>query len=194
MKELHRRPGGRNARVRAAVLEAALQEVVAVGYARMTMEGVARRAGVNKTTLYRRWGSREAVLVDAFRERGQEQVPIPDTGSLREDLLAIARAVVDGSNLPEVQAVVRAVASETADSPLVDASRQFWAERFVLDGQVVQRAIDRGEASADVDPKTVIEAVLGPIYFRVLLTAEPPDDAFVLRLVDLAVAAARNGF
>jgi AcrR family transcriptional regulator len=194
MTGLHRRPGGRNARVRAAVLEAALQEVVAVGYARMTMEGVARRAGVNKTTLYRRWGSREAVLVDAFRERGQEQVPIPDTGSLREDLLAIARAVVDGSNLPEVQAVVRAVASETADSPLVDASRQFWAERFVLDGQVVQRAIDRGEASADVDPKTVIEAVLGPIYFRVLLTAEPPDDAFVLRLVDLAVAAARNGF
>ena len=187
MTGLHRRPGGRNARVRAAVLEAALQEVVAVGYARMTMEGVARRAGVNKTTLYRRWGTREALLVEAFLERGQERVPIPDTGSLREDLLAIARAVVANSDSPEVQAVVRAAASQSPGSPLVDASRQFWAERFALDGRVVQRAIDRGEASVDVDPQTVIEAILGPIYFRLLLTAAPLDDAFVVRIVDLAV-------
>ena len=191
MTGVHRRPGGRSARVRAAVLEAALQEVVDIGYARMTMEGVARRAGVNKTTLYRRWGTREGLLVEAFLERGQQRVPIPDTGSLREDLMAIARAVAASSAAPDVQAIVRTVASQPPDSPLLEASRRFWAERFVLDGQVVQRAIERGEASTDADPKTVIEAVLGPIYFRLLLTGEPADDAFVSGIVDLALEGTR---
>lgn len=192
MSEPHRRPGGRSARVRAAVLEAALQEVAAVGYAGMTMEGIARRAGVNKTTLYRRWGNREALLGEAFLEHGQERVPIPDTGSLRKDLLVIARAVVANSDTPEVQAVIRAVASQASDSTLLDASRRFWAERFALDGQVVERAIERGEASPDVDPKTTIETILGPIYFRLLMTGEPPDDAFLVRIVDLASRAARG--
>jgi AcrR family transcriptional regulator len=187
-----RRTGGRSALVRAAVLDAALHELAALGYARMSMEGIARRAGVNKTTLYRRWGSREALLVEALLERGEERVPIPDTGSLRDDLLAIARAVVASSGTPEIRAVIRAVASQDEDSPLLEASRQFWAERFALDGQVVERAIERGEACAETDPKTVIEMILGPIYFRLLLSGEAPDDEFVVRIVDLAVAAARR--
>jgi AcrR family transcriptional regulator len=172
------------------VLKAAVQELVDVGYAGLTMEGIARRADVNKTTLYRRWGTREDLLVEAFLEQGQERVPIPDTGSFREDLLAIARAVAANSTSPSVEAVIRAVASQPRDSALLEASRQFWVERFALDGQVVARAIQRGDAAAETDPKTLIEAILGPIYFRVLLTGERPDDDFVVQIVDLAVAAA----
>src|SRR6266496_3740796 len=89
-----KRPGGRSARDRTAVLRAALEELIAVGYPSFSVEGVAERAGVHKTTLYRRWRNRENLLLEAMLEHGRENVPIPDTGSLRSDLLAYAKAIV----------------------------------------------------------------------------------------------------
>ena len=175
------------------MLEAALAELAESGLARLSMESIARRAGVNKTTLYRRWGDWETLLADAMLARAEERVPIPDTGSLRDDLRALAEAVAADSRSPESQAVVRAVAAEAAPgTALLEAKRRFWAERFALDGEVVQRAIARGEVGEDVDPQTAVEAVLGPLYFRLLVTGEELDDEFIGRIVDLVVAALQN--
>src|SRR5262249_48520076 len=88
------RPGGRTARIRAAVLAAAFDELVEVGYGRLSMESVAQRAEVHKTTVYRNWGSREALIAAAVREQTARDVPMPDTGSLAEDLHLFARAIV----------------------------------------------------------------------------------------------------
>jgi AcrR family transcriptional regulator len=186
------RPGGRSARVRAAVIEALLGELAEHGLAGTTMEGVARRAGVNKTTLYRRWGSKEDLVLDALLEIGERRVPIPDTGSLRDDLLTVAREIVASVSTPEADAVVRAAAADPGpDSKLVAAVRQFWAVRFGLLGTMVERAIERGELPADTDPKPLIEGLLGGIYLRVLVTREPLDDAALVRLADWLAAHAR---
>ena len=186
------RPGGRSARVRAAVIEALLGELAEHGLAGTTMEGVARRAGVNKTTLYRRWGSKEDLVLDALLEIGERRVPIPDTGSLRDDLLTVAREIVASVSTPEADAVVRAAAADPGpDSKLVAAVRQFWAVRFGLLGTMVERAIERGELPADTDPKPLIEGLLGGIYLRVLVTREPLDDAVLVRLADWLAAHAR---
>ena len=85
-----RRPGGRSARVRAAVLRATLDELAAVGYGNLSFESVAHRAGVHKTTLYRHWPGREALVREALLARSEVTVPIPDTGSLGADLIAFA--------------------------------------------------------------------------------------------------------
>jgi AcrR family transcriptional regulator len=187
-----RRPGGRSARVRSAVLNAALEELAAVGYGSLSLEGVARRAGVHKTTLYRRWGNRENLILDAMLERGSERVPIPDTGSLRTDLLELGKAIASSVRAPEVEGTTRAIASiADRDSPLAEASRRFWGIRLELDGQVVERAISRGEIPPGTDPALVVEAVIAPIYFRLLMTDEKLDENFLENLSGLVAAGAR---
>jgi AcrR family transcriptional regulator len=188
-----RRPGGRSARVRAAVLEAALEELAARGVGAFSIEGIAKRAGVHKTTLYRRWGTRENLLLEALLEQGRERVPIPDTGSLRDDLVAYGEAIVASVGLPATEAAVRAIASiGDPEAPLADASRRFWSARLELAGAMVERAIARGELPPETDAALVVEALLGPIYFRLLMSREPLDKRFVRDLADLISGAAAS--
>ena len=84
--------------------------------------------------------------------------------------------------------MARAVAAESPhDSKLAAANSRFWAERLALDGAIVERAIERGEVAAGTEPGRVIEAVLGPIHLRLLLTGEPVDDAFLEQIVAVVV-------
>ena len=180
-----RRPGGRSARVREDVLKATLEELAEGGYSALSLESVAKRAGVHKTTLYRRWGKREALVLEAMLERVGEGVPVPDTGSLRQDLLELARGAAATASSPEGEAVTRAVAGESPyDAGLAKAARSFWAERLALDAVIVERAIARGEAAKGTDAVEVIESVIAPIYFRLLATGEPLEPAFIEGVVD----------
>jgi AcrR family transcriptional regulator len=176
--------------VRAAVLEATLAELAEFGYRELSLESVARRAGVHKTTLYRRWGTREALLLDVFREIARQRAPIPDTGSLHGDLLRYARQITASVTTPEVSALAAAIASEGPNNPaFADMLRTFWAERFEVGAVMISRAIERGEVSAESDPKLTLEAVLGPIYFRLLVSGEKLDPRFIKRLVELVASA-----
>jgi AcrR family transcriptional regulator len=174
-------------------MKAALEELAAVGYGALSLDGVARRAGVHKTTLYRRWGNRESLILEAMLERGSERVPIPDTGSLRGDLLQLGKEIVDSIvDSPEVQGTARAVASiADPESPLAEASRRFWQIRLELAREIAERAISRGEIPPDTDPKLVIEAVVAPIYFRLLMTREELDDQFLEGLTALLAPGRR---
>jgi AcrR family transcriptional regulator len=166
--------------VRSAVLAATLQELAEGGYGALSFEGVAKRAGVHKTTLYRRWGTRESLMLEALLEQGRERVPIPDTGSLRVDLVAYGEAVVASVTRPETEAMVRAMVSVgDPESPLAEASRRFWSARIELAGAIVERAIARGELPPGTDATVVLEALLGAIYFRLLMSREDLEEGFV---------------
>jgi AcrR family transcriptional regulator len=183
-----RRPGGRSARVRAAAIAATLAELAESGYSALSLESVARRAGVHKTTLYRRWGTREDLVLDAMLERAGEHISVPNTGSLRKDLFALARTAAANAATPEVAAMARAVVAQMPhDSRLAAANHRFWDERLALDGVIVEQAIERGEVPPDTQPRQVIESVLGPIHLRLLLTSEPINDAFLSGVVDVVV-------
>ena len=185
-----RRPGGRSARVRAAVLAATLAELADRGYSGASLDGVAARAAVHTTTVYRRWRTKEALVLDAMLEQASQTVAVPNTGSLRGDLLELARRSAAIQTSPAGEAVVRAVAGEAAGNPqMAAASRQFWAERLDLDRTILDRARDRGEIGPEALHRPLIEALLGPLYFRLLVTGEPLDDAFVEGVVDLVYAA-----
>lgn len=182
---------GPSPRVRDAAIAATLAELAEGGYASLSLERVGRRAGVHKTTLYRRWGSREELVLEAMLERAADHISVPDTGSLREDLLELVRTAAANAASPEVAAMARAVAAESPhDGRLAAANRRFWAERLELDGVIVERAIERGEVAAGTDPRRVIEAVLGPIHLRLLLTGERVDRSFLEGIVDLVVSGA----
>jgi AcrR family transcriptional regulator len=189
--DVRRRLGGRSARVRAAVLAAALDELLEVGYGRLSFESVAARAGVHKTTVYRRWPSREALVTAALLEQRGRDVPIPDAGSIRADLRALATAVAASVTSQTGHAIARALVSEAGDIPeITTAIRDFWSARFGAARTVVARAVGRGELPPGVDADLLIEALVGPLYLRLLVTREPLEDEFIDRLVDLLLAGA----
>jgi AcrR family transcriptional regulator len=185
---LRRRPGGRSARVRAAAIAATLAELAESGYSALSLESVARRAGVHKTTLYRRWGTREDLVLEAMLERAGEHIPVPNTGSLRNDLFELAETAAANAGSPEVAAMARAVVAQMPhDSRLAAANRRFWDERLALDGIIVEQAIERGEVAPGTQPRQVIESVLGPIHLRLLLTGEPMSRDVLQAIVDVVV-------
>ncbi|WP_433679148.1 TetR/AcrR family transcriptional regulator [Nocardia sp. CA-119907] len=188
---VRKRPGGRSARIRAATLHAALEELAEVGYAAFSLDAVARRAGVHKTTLYRRWGTPDDLLLEAMIEAAQESVPIPDLGALRSDLLAYLEAIVENLRSPLVDAAARAFAAEAPRNPrLAETGRRFWARRFALARPITERAIERGELPESTDPDQIIELLLGPVYLRLLVTNDVLDRSFVENTVNFVVAGA----
>ncbi len=185
---LRRRPGGRSARVRAAAIAATLAELAESGYSALSLESVARRAGVHKTTLYRRWGTREDLVLEAMLQRAGEHILVPNTGSLRKDLFELAQTAAVNAASPEVAAMARAVVAQMPhDSRLAAANRRFWDERLALDGIIVEQAIERGEVAPGTQPRQVIESVLGPIHLRLLLTGEPISRDVLQAIVDVVV-------
>jgi AcrR family transcriptional regulator len=186
--ELRRRPGGRSARVRAAAIAATLAELAESGYSALSLESVARRAGVHKTTLYRRWGTREDLVLEAMLDRAGEHISVPNTGSLRRDLFELAQTAAANAASPEVAAMARAVVAQMPyDSRLAAANHRFWDERLALDGMIVEQAIERGEVAPGTQPRQVIESVLGPIHLRLLLTGEPISRDVLQAIVDIVV-------
>jgi AcrR family transcriptional regulator len=177
-----RRTGGRSARARAAVLQATVAELLEVGYARLRLESVAERAGVHRTTVYRRWPDRQDLVLEALLDQRDADVPVPDTGSLREDLRRLAHSIVRTLTSPVGAALARTMAAQSGPAPAI---ARFWAERLQLAGVIVARAVERGELPPGTDPQLLIEAMVGPLYLRLLYTARPLTPAYADQLVDL---------
>jgi AcrR family transcriptional regulator len=188
------RPPGRGPKVRAAVLAATLSELTETGYAAMTIENVAQRAGVHKTTVYRRWHSRERLVADAVTELAGTRVPFPDTDDISADLRTLARSLARFLASPLGQTVTAVMLSDAGRIPAVaDAQRRRFEERYRQAGPVIARAIARGELPPGTDPAEIVRHVLAPIYLRVLVTGEPVTQSAADTAANAALAAARAG-
>ncbi|TDC65470.1 TetR/AcrR family transcriptional regulator [Actinomadura sp. GC306] len=188
------RPGGRTARVRDAVRQATLAELAEHGYAGLTVDAVAARSGVHKTTVYRRWRSADGLVADALDLAAGEPWPVPDTGTLDGDLRAIARLVLAGFTDPAQGPVARAFVLAAAQSAAAArALHAFFARRHEQSAVVVERAAERGEVPAGTDAAEVVRVAVAPLYYRLLVTGEPADEAAADRAAASAAAAARAG-
>ena len=183
-KEVQRRPGGRSARVRAAVLHATLEAMAERGPGGLTISEIARRAGVHATSVQRRWGTTENVVLDAMLTRSQEELPVPDTGTLREDLIAFARLVATYLATPLGTALSRTMAVAEDDPDMADGRLQFWRARYDIARVMISRAIERRELAAGTDSQLALELLIAPLHFRALLTRQPIDDTMIEQLVD----------
>lgn len=188
------RPGGRTARTRALVRDATVAELAEHGYPGLTVEGVAERSGVHKTTVYRRWGGVDGLVVDALDLTTEDTWAPPDTGSLDGDCRALARELVvmfaDPLDGPSSRAfVVAALHSERAAAAL----RTVFADRFARSSVIIERAVARGEVPAGVDAGAMVRTAMAPLYLRLFVTGEPLDDTVADQAAATAVAAARAG-
>jgi AcrR family transcriptional regulator len=179
------RLGKRGEALRRAVLKAAVLEIAEAGPDDASVQSVADRAGVHETSIYRRWKTRENLFLDAIIDHVQVAVPVPDTGSLRGDLIAIATSTATFVHSPLGQALLRAGAQVSAD--LAEEQRAFWRSRELALAPVIGRGVARGEVAPDVNVKLVLEALVAPLQFRVLLVREEPDPAQPEQLADLVL-------
>jgi AcrR family transcriptional regulator len=182
----HIRPGGRTARIRRAVLQATVDELIDSGYAGLRVEAVAARGGVGKATIYRRWGGRDRLLVDAVEDFAIEHAEVPDTGSFDGDLQLWARSIRRMLTGPVSGQLVRAVFGAGSTPEIDELRRRFWSSRARLVRPLVERALSRREIPTDTDVDEVIRQVGAPLYYRFLVLAEPVSE----QAADLAAAAA----
>jgi AcrR family transcriptional regulator len=167
-----RSPGRpRSERSHRAIVQATLELLVEVGYQRLTMEQVQRRAGVGKATIYRRWTSKAELVKDAIQYFSSE-LPLPDTGSLAEDYAIIASAVAAiAQNRDAALLMPRLLAEASGDSELhaIFYAQLVEPRRRVL-RIALERARERGELRDDVDIELTIDMLVGPIIYRFLIT------------------------
>ncbi|MFE0787282.1 TetR/AcrR family transcriptional regulator [Streptomyces mutabilis] len=175
--------------MRRAVLAAAVDLLSTQGLAGTTVGAVARSAGVHETSVYRRWGTRENLILDALTTELDSALPVPDTGCVRDDLLGFFSSLAALLGTAQGRALLR-LSVENNDT-LEDRRGPYWSERLDRAVVMVRRGVDRGELAADTDPALLVEAVSGPLFVRVLLSGAPLDEALVRGLVDLALEGAR---
>jgi AcrR family transcriptional regulator len=190
--EVRRRPGGRSARVRAAVLEATLELLQARGLDNLKVSEIAVRAEVAETSIYRRWGTRENLLIEALLD-ATEQLRVPDTGSLRDDLIAYAVDLAEFLSTPVGHALERTLAIAGDDPDTRRARDHYWTSRYERSRQMVTRAVERGELPDTVEPRLIIEMLVSPVHFRVVLTREPIDARMPALLVDALLHGIAGG-
>jgi AcrR family transcriptional regulator len=184
---------GRSEAAREAVLRAADDLVAEKGFAGVTIEGIAKAAGVAKQTVYRWWNSKTEVLLDAFLEDARDLDP-PDTGSLESDLRAHLHDTVQFLIEDDAGAVYRALVGQAQhDHQLAQTFRdRYLRDQQARDQKPFIRAIARGELPTDTDVASLAEWLVGPIHYRVIVTGEPIDDTLIELIVDAALVLCRR--
>jgi AcrR family transcriptional regulator len=181
------RPGGRSARVRASVLESAFDVLMDKGLDAFTIAEVAERSEVHETTIYRRWGTRNALVREACLHRAGSSLQIADTGSLRSDLAALLASMVAMIASREGQALL---ALGSLQHPHVVAVRQaIWQRRLGMMRTILDKAVARGEFPRDADPVQFLETLIAPLYLRANVTAEPLEAWRSNEMIDRLLAA-----
>ena len=186
-----RAPHRRSDRARIAVLHAADDLLAERGYAGVTIEGIAARAGVAKQTIYRWWPSKFEILMDTFLVDAAGALAIPDTGTVDGDLREHLRRLADFlSAEPAGRVMLALIGQAQHDADVARTFRQrFSSERRALDRVILERGVARGDLRGDTDLELVIDMIYGPVYHRVLMTGLPVDDLFINGLVSHVMVA-----
>ncbi|MFC8505292.1 TetR/AcrR family transcriptional regulator [Streptomyces sp. NPDC057411] len=173
--------------IRAAVFE----ELATVGFARMSIEGIARRAGVGKTAVYRRWKSKLSLVLDLVGAFAGQGLPAPSTGSLHGDVRALLEVAAHGLRHPVASQVVPDLLVEAARNPEIAEA----VKAALLDGgqgvvaRIVGEAVARGELPEGADPDRALDLVVGPLYWRLVVVRTELPEGYLDDLARSAVAA-----
>jgi AcrR family transcriptional regulator len=183
---------------RAAILEATAELLKETTVQKLSIEAIAKRAGVGKTTIYRWWPSKAAVVIDTFMEYHIVKTPIPEGVSVREALRTHLRALIKTYRGPSGDLVAQIIAEGQYDKQtMTDFRERFWNGRRQAVRELVERGQAEGELRADVDPEVLVEMLYAPVYQRLLfqyrpLTQKYADEALEVAYAGMAATTAVN--
>lgn len=178
----------RVARSRRTVLQAARELLVERGVAATTVEAISEQSGVAKTTIYRHWDGKGAIVIDVL-DSLQGTLQLPDTGSFAGDLRAVAAGLASGLEDSVWSALLPSlIDAAERDMDLAERLDRFAADRHRVLKQIIERGRDRGEIRDDVGDEDVLELVAGPLFYRRLITRQGTPVSYASHIVDMVVA------
>lgn len=172
----------RDTEIEAKMLDAAMTEMRARGYDGLSVDRVAERAGVAKTTIYRRWPSK-AELVMAMITELTSAVPFDPTGDPRRDLGEFVAGIAAALDAIPTTLVADLVAAAAREPRVGGGVRALWAHRHAAVSEAITQAQADGLMPAHADPRIIVDQLVGALYYRLLVTGEPIDPAYVRALV-----------
>ncbi|HEY2218384.1 MAG TPA: TetR/AcrR family transcriptional regulator [Gaiellaceae bacterium] len=188
-------PDGRSraARTEKAILDATRELLAEGGVHQLTVEGVAARSGVAKTTIYRRWRSKDELALAVLLDMVARVVEVPDVGDVRQELITFVDGAVRILGTTLMGRVMQGLVSDLATDPQLG---RLFRERVVAFRvsemrRVVERAAERGELRPGVDVDLVHELLFGPVYYRLLLSGGALDEGLAERIVDAVLPSIR---
>ena len=186
--------GSRSARAHRAILRATADLLDEVGFAAMTIEEVAARAGAGKATIYRRWPSKGALAMDAVVSEIGSPAPFPDTGSVVEDFRVQLRSAARIFNRPRVRHMLSGVIFEAQNNPELREAflNRYMTPRRTRAKEALRRGIARGEIRPDLVEDVFFDQLLGALYIRMLVIGSPLNRRFTDELVDQVFAGLRQ--
>jgi AcrR family transcriptional regulator len=173
----------------------ALLDEPSVGLSRLTIEGVALRAGVSKATIYRWWDGKTELIVEAYLAKAARDVPIPATGSVRQDLIELlGRLAFALTKLDSGRTMADFIVEAHGNSSFGDLFRStLLASRRRAMAQVLENGQRRGEIRPGAELTVIIDALYGAMYHRLLMSRETIDGQFVRNLVNTVVDGVATG-
>jgi len=179
---LPRRGRPRDPAVDRAILESARSVLARKGFTGTSMDEIARTAGVGKDTLYRRWKSKEILVQHLLTVLSAENAPVPEDEDPRYALFVFLQDIVRLNTRSDFGAILAGIVGESGRNPeMATAFQQFWSERRSIAGSIVRRIVD--PATPDREIGRILDNILGPIYYRLLLSGDPIDDEYLWDLI-----------
>ncbi|WNS41118.1 TetR/AcrR family transcriptional regulator [Paenibacillus sp. MMS20-IR301] len=178
----------RNSEAKNAILNASYDLLLEMGFGSVTVEKIAEQAKVSKATIYKWWPNKAAVVMDGYLFAAAARLPVPDTGSVKEDLLAHAGNLAMFLASREGKVITELIGEGQFDSGLAEAYRtRYFGPRRQEAAQLLERGIARGELQAGLDVESSIDLIYGPIFYRLLLTGDDLGENFIQTLIRLAL-------
>lgn len=177
----------RNAATEKAILTASYDLLLETGFGAVTVEKIAERAKVSKATIYKWWPNKAAVMMDGFLSAAMSRLPVPDTGSVIEDIVIQVTNLARFLTSREGKVINELIAEGQFDSKLAEEYRlRYFNPRRLDSRHILERGVQRGELKQDVDLEICIDLIYGPLFYRLLVTGEKLDEAFIKILVTYA--------
>jgi AcrR family transcriptional regulator len=177
----------RSEKTKQAILSAAYELLLGNGFGAVTVEKIAERAGVSKATIYKWWPNKAAVVMDAFFDAAVVRLPIPDTGSTINDMIIQVNNLAKFLISREGKVINEIIAEGQFNQKLAEAYRAIYFKPRRLDSRyILERGISRGELKEDLDIELVIDLIFGPLFYRLLITGDMVDEAFIKDLINYA--------
>ena len=177
--------------ITAAIRNAVMNELAEVGYGRLSIEAVARRAGVGKTAIYRRWSNKLEMVLEIVSAVAERSVPMPDTGSFAGDLQLLMFIVSKALQHRIASQIIPDLMAEAARNPKIAETlqRALRTHQQAVGDKIVGQAVTRGELPAGTNADLAVDLMLGPLYWRLAVSRTPIDDDYLENLSNAVMGA-----
>ncbi|WP_313152597.1 TetR/AcrR family transcriptional regulator [Lacrimispora sp.] len=184
----------RSEKTRQAILTASYDLLLLNGFHSITVEGIAERAGVSKATIYKWWPNKAAVVLDGFFAATESMLEVPDTGSAKEDLLVQSSNLAAFLTSSKGKVITELIAEGQSDENVAKEYRnRYFNPRRLISQHILERGMERGELKKDLDIELSIDLIFAPLFYRLLITGEKVDSAFVEQMISYAFAGLNAG-